>query len=105
MTDVEQFVQDAIEQVGDQRVFIGAMARILKRYEHTVRRWVKESEAIYEIVGEVPEGKGFLPQDLWPEREPEGRRRIFWWSDQIEGMQEFAALKELRQGWHGSRRG
>lgn len=103
MNEADQLVEDVPTQTGDQRIFIASMARILDRYEHTVRRWFKESEAIYDIVGEVPDGRGFLPHELWPNREPEGRRRLFWRPEQVEGMQEFAHVKELRKGWAGSR--
>lgn len=88
----------------DDRVFIGQMASILGRYEHTVRRWVRESEKIFVLAGFVPPNQGLMPQDLWPEREPDGRKRIWWKADQVDELKKFADMKESRRGWHGASR-
>jgi hypothetical protein len=89
----------------DPPIFIADMAAMLERYEHTVRRWVRESEQIFGLVGDVPHDQGFLPRELWPEREPESRKRIYWNAEQVDGLKEFADLKASRRGWHGASRG
>lgn len=98
--------EDKAREVGlsDPPVFIAKMANILGRYEHTVRRWVRESEKIFVLAGFVPPNQGLMPQDLWPEREPEGRKRIWWRADQVDELKRFADMKESRRGWHGASR-
>lgn len=88
----------------DPPLYLSQIAGILGRDEHTVRRWVRDSEQIFLIIGEVPEDHGYLPRDLWPEREDEGWRRIYWKAEQIAGLEQFARVKISRRGWHGSRK-
>lgn len=88
----------------DDRVYIAEMASIIGRYEHTVRRWVREAEKVFGYAGFVPDDQGLLPQEHWPEREPEGRKRLYWRNDQVEQMKSFAQMKESRRGWHGASR-
>jgi hypothetical protein len=91
------------EQEDNERIFIADVAKVLGRYEHTVRRWVRESEKIFGMAGFVPDDQGLMPQDLWPEREGAGRKRIWWKTDQIDALKEFAAMKASRKGWSGGR--
>lgn len=88
----------------DPPVFIADMASRIGREEHTVRRWVRESEKVFGYAGDVPEDQGFLPRDMWPEREEDGRKRIWWRADQIDDLKDFAEVKGRRKGWHGSSR-
>lgn len=108
MTDeveVEDVVTEQIETVDDDgRIYLSEMSSILGRDEHTVRTWIRESERIYGMVDHVPINQGYLPRDLWPERESEGHKRIYWTADQLDGLQEYAAMKARRRGWRGASR-
>jgi hypothetical protein len=88
----------------DGRIYIADMASRIGREEHTVRRWVRESEKVFGYAGDVPEDQGFLPRDLWPERETDGRKRIWWRADQIDELKAFATVKGSRKGWRGGAR-
>lgn len=96
--------QETIEEQSDV-IYIMEMASALKRDEHTVRRWVRDSEIIFVEAGFIPNDRGYLPRELWPEREEEGRGRIYWNLDQVDGMKDFAKMKAARKGWAGSKRG
>ena len=105
---VSQFVDDAIqivEEQDDPRVFLPELAKLLDRREHTIRRWIGEARKVYSLLGgeKPPPEEGFLPDELWPQEETEGRRRMYWSADQVDGLREFAEAKAGRRGWQTMR--
>lgn len=102
MSVIQQQVADPLPDV--ERVYLSDMAARLERKAHTVRRWVRDAESIHELAGALPDGKGYLPLDLWPQREDGGLRMIFWAPEQVEPMREYSAMKAGRAGWQSGRR-
>jgi hypothetical protein len=103
---VSGVVEDAISRVAEEdRVYLPELAQKLGRREHTIRRWLGEARKMYSLLGgrKPPPEEGFLPDDLWPQEEPDGRRRMYWTVDQVEGMHEFAEAKAGRRGWQTMR--
>ena len=84
------------------RIFISELEGILERDAKTIRCWVRDARKVFVAIGALPAGGGYLPQLLWPDREENGRGRIFWSSDQISGLKAFAAEKDRRKGWQGA---
>ncbi len=84
------------------RIFISDLEEILERDARTIRCWVRDARKIFEAAHSLPVGFGYLPQELWPEREDGGRGRIFWHQGQIDGLKAFAAEKDRRRGWQGA---
>lgn len=92
------------QEADGDRVYLSSMAAALGRKPHTVRRWVRDAESVHELAGALPKGRGYLPLDLWPQREDGGLRMIFWAPEQIEPMREFSAMKAGRAGWPSGKR-
>jgi hypothetical protein len=84
------------------RIFIAELEEMLARDARTIRCWVRDAKRVYDVAGGLPADGGYLPEDLWPTREENGRGRIFWRSDQLDGVKAFAAEKERRKGWQGA---
>lgn len=79
-----------------EKIYLEDVARILDRAPHTVRQWVKDSERVLRLTGEL--GSDCLSRDLWPSREG-GRSKMFWTDGQLDGLKEFAGAREKRRGW------
>ncbi len=90
---------------GDDKILLADLALQLDRDAHTVRRWVRDAENVRRIAGRLPTDMGFLPEHLWPGRESGGRHRIYWTTEQVEGMRAFAAEKAGRMGWQAGTQG
>jgi len=83
----------------DDRVYIGEMAQALERRVGTIRAWVQSARNIHDLLGHLPEGGCYLPQDLWPAREEAGYHRLYWTADQVDGLRAFAEEMSRRKGW------
>ncbi len=83
------------------RIFIAELEEMLARDARTIRCWVRDAKRMSILAGGA-ETDGYLPSELWPEREENGRGRIFWRQDQIDGLKAFAAEKDRRKGWQGA---
>ncbi len=85
------------------QIFIGELEQILDRDNRTIRTWVRDAQRISKALGGQEPPDEYLQSDLWPSQEDSGRRRIFWWPDQIVGLKDFADDKSARRGWQASR--
>jgi hypothetical protein len=103
---VSGVVEEAISRAAEEdRVYLPELAQQLGRQQHTIRRWLGEARKMYSLLEgrKPPPEEGFLPDELWPMEEPDGRRRMYWTKDQVEGMREFAEAKAGRRGWQAMR--
>jgi hypothetical protein len=93
------------DQSVDDRVFLPELAEMLGRTEKAIRTWIGEARKVYALLDgrRPPVEEGFLPDELWPQIEEEGRRRMYWTTDQVKGMREFAEAKAGRRGWQAMR--
>lgn len=89
--------------MGDQ-IFMAELQDLLGRNERTIRCWVRDAARMARVAGEgVDLPDGYLPSGLRPQQEENGRKRIFWSPDQIDGLRAFAEEKDRRKGWQASR--
>jgi 3'-phosphoadenosine 5'-phosphosulfate (PAPS) 3'-phosphatase len=83
---------DSVQE--EDRIYLPELTEILGRNQRTIRNWIRDSER---FIG-TDDSKQFLPYHLWPNREG-GRQRLYWTPDQIDGLKEFANLKNKLRGW------